>query len=231
MNFFKKNKQKVQEAREILESFKEAPYPTSEPEEEWIWVEGYKGTDLNMQCNGYQYKLGVQHDIPNDQEVIECRNGFHLCLSLGDVFEYYDIGVGHRFFKVQALVRKSDKDRYGTYEQIETYYGSTINGRRYDKLVSKSIIFESELTINEVLKGTDAEQLPEEYKQLAIATCVSRAVDNYQIDTLVEDGYSKPFACHIVNQRLFDIAHAVGSQKDLSMDMKVLTILYNHEGE
>lgn len=227
MNIFKKAIKEVQEIDKAIESFKETPEPTPEPEEEWIWVEGYKGTDKDMKCRGYQYELGVQYDIPNDQGVIECKNGFHLCLRLCDVFEYYPIGESRRFFKVKALVRKSDKDRYGTYEKYTDLYGYTITGHRYDKLVSKSIIFESELSVDEILKGTTmTEGLPEKYKQLAIATCVDYAADTYHMDTLINDGYSEPFACYIVKHKLFDVAHAFGSQKDLSMDMKVLGILY-----
>ena len=225
MSIFKKMIKEIENYEKAIDSFKETPTP--EPEEEWIWVEGYKGTDVNMQCNGYQYELGVQHDIPDDQKVVECECGFHLCLTLHDVFGYYDVGAGHRFFKVKALVRKSDKYRYGTYEKCKDSYGYTITGNRYDKLVSKSIIFQSELTCDEILKSTDAANLPTEYKKMAIEFSIKNAVDEYKAHTLLEDGYSKPFAAHIIKVNKFDIAHAFGSQNDLSMDMKVLGILYN----
>lgn len=201
------------------------PTPTPEPEEEWIWVEGYKGTDKDMKCREYQFELGAQYDIPEDEPIQECKSGFHLCLNLEDVFYYYGVGNGNRFFKVRALVRKSDKDNYR--KAIKYYDGYYIHSGDSNKLAAKSIIFTSELTYDEVLKDSDVQNLPEEYKKMAIENTIKFAVDNYQISTLVEDGYSLPFATYMIRVGKFDIAHAVGSQKDLSMDVKVLGILYN----
>ena len=36
---------------------------------DWVWVEGYKGTDANMRCKDYQYELNVQHDMPDDSMI------------------------------------------------------------------------------------------------------------------------------------------------------------------
>lgn len=188
------------------------------PKEEWVWVEGYKGTDVNMCCRDFQYELGKQYDMPDDAKVRVCESGFHLCLNLDDVFNYYNIGESHRFFKVKALVRLSDKKSYrsGTH----WLYGDT-----YNKLVAKSIIFVSELTNDEILKDTGAAKLPDKYKDSAIKNGLDKAICEYQSDTLIQDGYSVAFAEAIVSKDLFDTAHAVGSQSDLSMDMKVLWIL------
>jgi hypothetical protein len=224
MNIFKKSIKEVKEFDKVL---KEVSTPTPEPEEEWIWVEGYKGTDVNMCCRGYQYELGKQYDMPEGEEIKECESGFHLCLSLQDVFYYYGIGVGHRFFKVKALVRKSAKDNY---KSAFRYYGEFYTHPSSNKLAAKSIIFISELTYDEILKNSDAQDLPEDYKKIAINISIEAAVENYRRHTLIEDGYSLAFATHIVNSGKFDIAHAVGSQKDLSMDIKVLSILYNNTG-
>lgn len=212
------NRKKKKTGLEIPEFRKPTAAPASS-QEEWVWVEGYKGTDKNMRCLDFQYELGTQYDIPEEQEVEECKNGFHLCLSLTDVFGYYSVIDGNRFFRVQALVRKIDRDEYGS-------RGGTFN-IFYSKLVAKSIIFTSELTYDEILKDTDAEDLPEIYKQMAIDSGVECAVSAYRKDILVEDGYSDAFATHIAKIGKFDIAHAVGSQKDLSMDIKVLAILYD----
>jgi hypothetical protein len=94
----------------------------------------------------------------------------------------------------------------------------------YDKIAAKSIIFESELTADEILKGTEVDNLPDKYKQMAIEDGIKQTIVNYQIDILVGDGYSLPFVHYMVKNNKFEIAHAVGSQKDLSMDMKVLGI-------
>jgi hypothetical protein len=217
MNIFKKA---IKEAKEWDDALEPTCEPTP-PEEEWVWVEGYKGTDRNMCCRGFQYEMGKQFNMYGDEEIKECYNGFHLCLDMCDVFNYYNIGIGNRFFRVQALVRKSDEKKYG--QAIRDEYGYDIG--RTDKIVAKSIIFLAELSVDEILKDTIICDLPEQYKYLAIETNVYDARYNYQLNLLVEDGYSTPFATHLAKANKFDIAHAIGSQKDLSMDMKVLYIL------
>lgn len=217
MNIFKKA---IKEVEELDKACEVTP---TEPEEEWVWVEGYKGTEKDMCCREFQYELNRQFDMPEDAKIEECESGFHLCLNLYDVFLYYRIGNGHRFFKVKALVRKLDKEKYG--EFIRNGFG--IPTSKHDKIVAKSIIFISELTIDEVLKYTEVDNLPEKYKHLAIEHDLYYASDKYYIDTLIEDGYSETFATHIAKINKFEIAHALGSQKDLSMDVKVLGILYD----
>lgn len=228
MNFFKKAIKEVEEYDKAIEACKEMSCHTPKPEEGWVWVEGYKATDANMQCRGYQYELGVQYDMPEDKPIQVCESGFHLCLQLHDVFYYYSVGNGVRFFKVKALVRKADKDNYrGAFRCGDTWYNTNTSN---NKLAAKSIIFTSELTYDEILKNTDAQNLPEEYKKIAIESSIQNAINQYEINILVEDGYSIPFATYIIKSSKFDIAHAFGSQKDLSMDMKVLGILYNTQG-
>ena len=225
MSIFKKTKMETVDLEKVAAPTEETPSPTPKPEEEWIWVEGYKATDANMQCRGYQYELGVQYDMPEDEPIQVCESGFHLCLQLNDVFYYYSIGGGVRFFKVKALVRKADKDNYfGAIRYGDDWYTTSTCK---NKLAAKSIIFTSELTYDEILEDTAAQNLPEEYKKMALESSIQNAVDQYETNILVEDGYSLPFATYIIKSSKFDIAHALGSQKDLSMDMKVLGILYN----
>ena len=226
MKIFKKINTGTIDLEKVKAPIEETPSPTPKLEEEWVWVEGYKGTDFNMCCRGYQYELGVQYNMPEGAKIEECKNGFHLCLYLSDICNnFYRIGNGNRFFRVKALIRKSDKDKYHRHIQFDN--GQYITTGVIDKLVAKSIIFTSELTYDEILKNTDAEDLTDEYKKMAIYTSVETAVNEYQLNTLLEDGYSKPFAAHIIKINKFDIAHAFGSQNDLSIDMKVLGILYN----
>ena len=221
MNIFKKA---VKEA-EKFDTIHEPVNETMLPEEEWVWVEGYKGTDRNMCCRDFQYEMGKQFDMPEDAKINECKSGFHLCLNMWDVFKYYNVGGGNRFFKVKALVRKADKDKYGLPEIIPMDGYNIRTGATYNKLAAKSIIFLSELTTDEILESIGGIDLPEQYKPLIIEHSMSHAYDKYHTDTLVEDGYSKAFASHLSQSNKFDVAHAIGSQKDLSMDMKVLYIL------
>ncbi len=196
--------------------------PKEETPEEWIWVDGYKGTDSEMKCKDYQYVLGKQHDMPEDAKIVDCESGFHLCRDLDDVFRYYGINNGNRFFRVHALVRKKDFDEYGVVGSRTGYYS-----RRRNKLVAKSIVFVRELTNDEVLKGTDAENWSEEDKNMARAHGVQHVKDIHNVATLISLGYSEAFAKYIVDSGHFEAAYAAGTQEGLSMDMKVAFIMRN----
>lgn len=185
-------------------------------EEEWIWVDGYKGTDADMKCRDYQFSVGSKYDMPEDAEINVCHSGFHLCKDLKDVFRYYEIGDGHRFFKVSALVRKSE------YEKCVT---GDIWFPNRDKLVSKSILFTRELTPDEIFEATEYSNWTEEQKREAMQTDIDTVQANIKAKTLVDLGYSEPFAKYVINRNYYDKAVAVSSQTDLSMDMKIVAIL------
>lgn len=186
--------------------------------DDYMWMEGYKGTDRNMMCRNYQYELGVQHDMPDDAKICLCNNGFHLCASLEDVFDYYPIDNGNRFFKVKALVRKLDD----TISRPRYRGGKTVFYP--DKYVAKSIIFERELTKEEILAGTEAEHWAEEYQTAALEFGIGTAKRRMQIARLVDLGYSAPLALLLCDRDLGGIAEAVGQQEGLSIDMKIFTI-------
>lgn len=234
--WFKKNdKNKVEEkveesVNEVNESAEQEETKT-EPVVEWIWVTGYKATEKDMKCRDYQYELGVQHDMPDDADIKECESGFHLCLKLKDVFDYYKVGCGNRFFEVRALVRKDHYERYGLYTEEYcrhlkdnnnyTRYFSFNGNKKYDKLVARSIVFERELTPDEILGGDDdINKWDEKYKLLALEYSISWASKRMNVDELVTMGYSEAFAQCIIDAKKYTIAKAVASQPDLSMDMK-----------
>jgi hypothetical protein len=193
-------------------------------EDEWIWIEGYKGTDKDMKCKGYQYELGVQHDMPEGEEVQVCYKGFHLCLNLREVFRFYDVGNGNRFFKVKALVKKIDYETYNAVNLV-AYIAFP-----EPKIVAKSIIFESEVEAKDILANTAGEELPEKYYHLAIKHNISYALRQHRADILIEEcGYSPAFATLIVAKEkpnYFEAARAI-AQEDVPMDMKVAFILLN----
>ena len=107
----------------------------NKPTDEWIWVKGYKATDKDMRCRNFQFEMHKRFDIPNGEEIELYKHGFHLCSDLHDVYKHYGITNGNRFFKVKALVRKSD------YENSN------------DKLVAKSIGFVWELRMKALIKA------------------------------------------------------------------------------
>lgn len=193
----------------------------------WVWVEGYKGTDRDMKCQGFQYELGTTYQMPREK-VSECSTGYHLCLNMDDVQQYYPIGGGNRYFKVRALVRLSDRNEYGKSPEVDSsdYYRWLIKPTTpRNKLVAAEIEFLEELTVDEILSDTRAKYWSDDYKKLAIEISIKAAETEMLTTELTELGYSLPFASYLVNHKKFDIAKAVGSQEDLSMDMKVLMIM------
>ncbi|MCO5822927.1 hypothetical protein M8668_13870 [Clostridioides difficile] len=119
-------------------------------EDEWVWVEGYKGTDENMKCRDFQYKLNKTYSM-NGEDVDTCEYGFHLCLDLEDVFDYYDLNLSNRFFKVKALVKKADKNEYGKVYTLPDMPPDMIPFTyEISKIAAKEIIFLAELTFEEL---------------------------------------------------------------------------------
>ena len=112
---------------------------TITPEPEYEWIEGYKGTDSNMCCRGYQFELGKTYVY--DGEIKLCESGFHFCRDLNDVLRYYSIGEGNRYFKVRAKIKKEPLSMIKT---ILTFDSDT-------KEVAKEIEFLEEVNISKVL--------------------------------------------------------------------------------
>ena len=196
--------------------------PFDKPVEKWVWVEGYKGTNKDLQGHGnYQFEVGKRYDMPTDAEIVDCRSGFHLSLNMKDVFEHYKIGNGNRFFKVKALVREKDFNEYGKDFGKRSWFGPDIR----TKLASQSIEFIRELTVDEIFQDTEWKEWSEEYKKLAIAGDLVDVKHMVQADELVTLGFSRPFAMYINDAGRFDKAKAVASQPNLSMDMKVYLIM------
>ena len=52
----------------------------------------YKAFNTDMTCRGFQYKEGEAYEL--DNEPILCVRGFHACLSLADIFNYYQGELG-----------------------------------------------------------------------------------------------------------------------------------------
>jgi hypothetical protein len=183
--------------------------------EEWVWVTGYKGTDKNMQCRGYQFELGKQFDIPEDEKIVICSSGFHLCKDLKNVFNYYNIGNGNRFFEVKALVRRYNKNGYYTFEH------------RGDKMTSKSIEFVRELTADEVFEQShmaSCQHWTAEQKELAMKTSPDDVKLVIDAATLVDLGYSEAFAKFVCKKGRYDLACTMATMPNVNMDVKVLTI-------
>ena len=62
-------------------------------------MKGYKATDKNMQCRGYQFELGKWHE--HDGNLIMCEAGFHFCDQPSGPWSFYS-KPGTRIFEVEA---------------------------------------------------------------------------------------------------------------------------------
>ena len=198
-------------------------------EEEWIWVKGFKGTDKNMRCQDYQYELGKQFDLDEDIEPVVCSKGFHFCKSLENVFRHYKIGDGHRFFEVEALVRKSDLDPKYANVAWSPYHTSS---RYDDKYAAKSIRFIRELTVDEVFESvtdSDAQEWDKAQKKRAMETSIAAVRKEVREFELCAAGYSPAFSKYIAGDTgRYNTAMAMASLPDVSMDVKVLAIFIDN---
>lgn len=75
-------------------------------EQDWIWIDAYKATDAHMQCKGKQYLMNVEDNYPG--EVHLGTKGYHVCTNLRHCFKEYPYDFRNRFFKVKALVKRTD---------------------------------------------------------------------------------------------------------------------------
>lgn len=195
-------------------------------EEEYVWVEGYKGTDKNMKCRDYQYELNKQFNMPDDTKIDVCNSGFHLCPELNQVFQYYSVGNGNRFFKVMALVPK---------KQTETRtldVGSFTYSNKPNKYAAKSIIFLSECTPKEVLSAKyDEEKIRDLTDEEMVDVCANgdialgKIIKRKVIVELVDLGYSEDIAkITFENDRVY-LAKALAKQTNISWDTRILALI------
>lgn len=198
--------------------------PEETKPEDWVWVRGFKGTDANMNCRDTHYELNKVYEMGDDVEI--CNKGYHLCLNLKDVFSYYNVQKGNRFFEVSALVKRRD------YEDMKANMSPSLTcvawlGKSTDKIVAKSIIFLRELSVDEVFNALDGDgykDWTEVDKKEAMMIGTRKVRERINTKKLIDLGYNEIFAAYLVDNCKFDVAYAVANQPGLSMEMKCLAI-------
>jgi hypothetical protein len=74
---------------------------------------GYKATDANMQCRGYQFEIGRWFEC-DEGEIIKCgSNGFHFCPQPSGPWAYYS-EPDARLWKIEAEQVLESPDEPGT---------------------------------------------------------------------------------------------------------------------
>ena len=225
----------IKNSIEVTKDFDEL---LAKPEEEWIWVKGFKGTDKDMRCKGnYQYELGRFFDMNSGDDVELCHSGFHFCKNLENVFRYYGIGDGNRFFEVEALVKKSDWDpekrKNNTYDNVYSSYGYLFVSSVDDKYAAKSIRFIRELTADEVFEAVSDKNVREwtdDWKKRAMETNIQKVRMEIREFELCAAGYSPAFSKYIARDTgRYKRAIAMASLPDVSMDVKVMAIFMDNQ--
>lgn len=192
----------------------------------WIWVEGYKGVSEDMTAyGGFQYEVGKQYDIPEGEEIAACRNGFHFCRELSDVFTYVHIVGGNRFFRVKALVRAEDYVKGG----MEVMFSLAT-----PKLVAKSIILTEEIDTKTIFEEMTSHShfakarygdWSDEDKETARRIGLDATAKLVRLKKLQNAGYTPEFAELIKDDEgRFGRALAVAALPGVSADAKALII-------
>ena len=63
-------------------------------------IRGYKVTDKDMKCRGFQYQLNKWFHTKGD--IYICGNGFHWCKQTNDCFDYYSFDPKNRVFEIEV---------------------------------------------------------------------------------------------------------------------------------
>ena len=61
-------------------------------------MNGFKATDKDMKCLGFQFKIGKWFETTEPLEL--CKSGFHFCKYPSGVYSYYNVGC--RIFEIEA---------------------------------------------------------------------------------------------------------------------------------
>lgn len=99
-------------------------------------VKGFKATNQDMVCRGYQFKLNTEHVI-DTMYVKPCNSGFHFCKNIVDVFNYYDYGC--RIFHVTGYGLLSKEDDKTVSTHIE--FTKEIDYKKYFKSKNENLRF------------------------------------------------------------------------------------------
>lgn len=217
MGFFKKTEEAIEDVK--------VSEPKKEPitEETWVWIEGYKATDKDMKCRGYQFELGKM--FTHEGELVGCKSGFHFCPELGDCFRYYQIGDGNRYFKVRALI-----NIHQTYEVQQLFCGLTSRFMTdSDKRVAKQIEFLEEISRDDLIKCLFAgsyQTMTEKFKDNIIQYGYQRALRIEAIDKVKETNiYSSEIITIIDKFDTLELAYAL-AKENITQDTRLM-ILFN----
>ena len=228
MALFKKHNDNLEEFGKTMDEYKamKETFEATHPKENWVWVEGYKGTDKDMKCLGFQYELGKVYTY--DGELDPCRKGFHFCPKLESVIDHhYKVGKGNRYFKVRALINLNQtitirNNLYPTdIPPITKLMTDT------DKRVAKQIEFLEEVPVDEIVKilyPTSYTELSDEFKNNLIQFNVETAFKIQDINNLKATGVYSQEIIDIINiENKLKLAYAL-AKENISQDTRLMIL-------
>ena len=233
---------------------KDGPVEAKEPKkkkewENYIWIDGYKGTDADMSCTVFydkrvpwepfpiteqhsqQYELNKIITYSGEPEV--CETGFHFCTLLVDVFRFRPLTIGARYFKVKGFVKEKDVKEFSMSED------------KVSKFAAKQIILTEEIVLDyDFLKENSLNYLKvvgkiiflskEEFEDCFIQKKYSSNEDFVKkmfYKTMKKAGYSDIFTQVIMDKKrcnelveLIPLVKALDAE-GVSKDMAVYTLL------
>lgn len=74
---------------------------------------GYKAFKEDLTCKNFHYEIGNTYEIEGELEI--CKNGFHFCEDIKNVYRYYPMDNSTRVCKIEALGEiQSNGNKYCT---------------------------------------------------------------------------------------------------------------------
>jgi hypothetical protein len=72
-------------------------------------MKAYKAFNKDLTCNGFQFEVGKTYE--HIGEVVPCKSGFHFCMQLKDVYNYYERNYCTRICEIEyeSCVTEGDK--------------------------------------------------------------------------------------------------------------------------
>jgi hypothetical protein len=81
-------------------------------------MKGYKMTESDMTCRGFQYEVGKEYSLKS--KLLICKNGFHFCENPFDCLGYYNnIEGDKRLFLVETLGKVISEDNKSVTNKIK----------------------------------------------------------------------------------------------------------------
>ena len=197
-------------------------------------ITAYKGFNSNFSCRDFQYEVGKEYHINGDVEM--CGNGFHACIDLMDVFDFYSMS-NSRFAIVKMwgdVLFGIDKICASNIEIVEELSLKDIVERYAE---SKVDFLEHKNCTRFELNKSENELCNKGYGNYIISThhykrIVSRGSDNHIVNTGISNtilsiGDATNIHCIGSSTHLVSI----GSSSHISLDHNVTAVLYGNNNK